>query len=202
MLFAIAEQVLRLASFAVKNLVMLSCHTSCGMQEEILHSSATHSAATHNHYWLWLHHGLSNDLRLHHRLGLHHWLDNHLRLHHWLRLDKSSWLWLHNGRSNHANTFSKVVEDDLSELNAFLAVKVHEFESDSLGVSVEFRECESEVGSHAKLKSPESNLSPAAFEWMPLPNIDLSRRLPRVVTSTSERNAFEHESLRKFDFDP
>lgn len=94
------------------------------------------------------------------------------------------------------------MEDDLSELNAFLAVKVNEFESDSLGVSVEFWECESEVGSHSKLKSPESNLSPAAFEWMPLPYIDLSRCLPGVVTSTSKRNAFEHESLRKFDFDP
>jgi len=84
-----------------------------------------------------------------------------------------------------------MVEEDLTELDAFFASEVRELKPHLLGVTMELWECDSVPVPHSEVELSASDFDPAALEWVPLSDVNYGWRHSGVITSTLERDASE-----------
>ena len=172
---------MRLAVLAFEYLVMFSSDSGCLCEEESLKRTCCY-----------LCHGLS------HRLL--NWLLNNNFLAG--RLNENFGLNRSNHCGNRVDSVAKMVEDDFTELDAFLATGVHKFEFDAFGITVKLWECYCVPISQTEVKLSERDFSPATLEHVELLDSDFSWSLSRMVTSTLKTNAFEMHAVGEFNLNP
>jgi len=154
-----------------------------------------------------LHYNLGSWLRVAHRLRLRNHRSSWLSVAHaHRRLSHSHAHWLSNAHthslSNAHTTFTEVMEDDFTKLEAFLAVAIVEVELDSLRVAMDFRESETVPELHSKVELPVSNLVPSSSEHVPGEDADFGGRHSWVIASALEANASKNKFMRELNFDP
>ena len=95
-----------------------------------------------------------------------------------------------------------MVEDDFTQLNAFLAVAVVEVELDLLRVTVDLWERNHVPVVHTKVQLSESDFVPSTSKHVPGEDADFGGRHSGMVTSTLEADASKHQLFSELDFDP
>ena len=175
------EQVLRLAVLTFKDLVMFCSDSCCFSEEEPLEFTTCNLSNRLNDRLLnWL---LNNNFlagRLHENFGLNR--GNHC--------------------GNWVDSIAKMVEDDFTELDAFLATGVHKFEFDAFGITVKLWECYCVPVPQTEVKLSERNFSPATLEHVELLDSDFSWLFPWMISRALKTNAFEMHAVGEFNLNP
>lgn len=194
-LFAWAQKVLWFAIWAKTDAVVLSSNPSKVVKMVLRHDSSSHHSSSCD--------SSGNRGRLDDN-GL--WLDHHR----WLRvrvgLDNDSWLGLSDDLCGNdtgwQDSFTVMIEDDLTELATHNVVLVVELKPNFSGLSMNHWEFNNGPWLQSELEVPDGDFNPATLQKVPYEDLDVIGVLAWVVTRALEANALEDKLIRELNFDP